>query len=88
MIVNDDSMRSARLVNREQLYVSISRARIDARVYTNDAEALRLAVTRDPKKEMALNALKQRPTQELKPTRETSDLQPQQCQTQSIGMRI
>ena len=41
MIVNDDSMRSSRLVNREQLYVSISRGRIDARVDTNDAQALR-----------------------------------------------
>jgi len=65
VIVNDDSMRSSRLVNREQLYVSISRGRIDARVYTNDAEALRLAVTRDPKKEIALDAVKQRPTRAL-----------------------
>ena len=31
-IVNDDSMRSARLMNREQQYVSISRARIDVHV--------------------------------------------------------
>jgi ATP-dependent exoDNAse (exonuclease V) alpha subunit len=50
VIVNDDSTRSSRLVNREQLYVSISRGRIDARVYTNDAEALRLAVTRTPRR--------------------------------------
>jgi hypothetical protein len=38
-------MRSARLVNREQLYVSASRARMDVRNYTDDAEALRRAVT-------------------------------------------
>jgi ATP-dependent exoDNAse (exonuclease V) alpha subunit len=56
-IVNDDSMRSARLVNREQLYVSSSRGRIDVRIYTDDAEALRRAVTRDPRKEIALQAI-------------------------------
>lgn len=59
VLVNDDSMRSARLVNREQLYVSVSRGRLDARIYTDDAEALRLAVTRDPKKEIALEAVTQ-----------------------------
>lgn len=88
VIVNDDSMRSSRLVNREQLYVSISPGRIDARVYTNDAEALRLAVTRDPKKEIALETVKQRPTQELKSQRNTSNVQPQQSPTHSVGMRI
>jgi ATP-dependent exoDNAse (exonuclease V) alpha subunit len=88
VIVNDDSMRSSRLVNREQLYVSISRGRIDARVYTNDAEALRLAVTRDPKKEIALDAVKQRPTQELNPQRAVTNLQPHQSQNQSTGVRI
>ena len=88
VIVNDDSMRSSRLVNREQLYVSISRGRIDARVYTNDAEALRLAVTRDPKKEIALDSVEQRPTQKLKPQRNRTNLQPQQSQNQFTGMRI
>jgi ATP-dependent exoDNAse (exonuclease V) alpha subunit len=88
VIVNADSMRSPRLVNREQQYVSISRPKIDARVYTDDIEALRRAVARDPKKEIALDAVKQRPTQELKPTRQTIHLQPQQSQTQSNGIRI
>jgi ATP-dependent exoDNAse (exonuclease V) alpha subunit len=88
VIVNDDSMRSARLVNREQEYVSVSRARIDARIYTNDAQALRLAVTRDPKKEIALEAVKQRPTQEVKSQRKTTNLQPQQSHNHSVGMRI
>ena len=63
VIVNVDSMRSAQLVNRRQFYVSISRARHDARVYTDDAEALRRAVSREPKKEIALDVVKQRPTQ-------------------------
>jgi ATP-dependent exoDNAse (exonuclease V) alpha subunit len=81
-------MRSAQLVNRKQFYVSISRARNDARVYTDDTQALRRAVVREPKKAIALDAVKQRPTQELKPTPETSDLQPQKSQTQSLGIRI
>jgi ATP-dependent exoDNAse (exonuclease V) alpha subunit len=55
-------MRSAQLVNRKQFYVSISRARHDARVYTDDAEALRRAVGRESHKEIALEAAKQRPT--------------------------
>ena len=41
-------MRSAQLVNRKQCYVSISRARNDARVYTDNALALRRAVAREP----------------------------------------
>src|SRR5262245_22445036 len=40
VVINDDSMRSLRLVNREEEYVSVSRARIDARIYTDDAQAL------------------------------------------------
>jgi ATP-dependent exoDNAse (exonuclease V) alpha subunit len=87
VIVNADSMRAAQLVNRKQFYVSISRARHDARVYTDDAKALRQAVGRESKKEIALDAVKLRPTQQLKP-RKTIDLQPQQSQTQSIGIRI
>jgi ATP-dependent exoDNAse (exonuclease V) alpha subunit len=62
VIVNVDSMRIAQLVKRKQFYVSISRARHDARVYIDDAEALRRAVGREPKKEIALDAVKQRPT--------------------------
>ena len=75
-------------MNSEQLYVSISRGRIDARVYTNDAKALRLAVTRDPKKEIALDEVKQRPTQELKPPQNMTNLQPQQSQNHTVVLRI
>jgi ATP-dependent exoDNAse (exonuclease V) alpha subunit len=77
VIVNDDSMRSARLVNREQEYVSVSRARIDARIYTDDAEVLRRAVSRDPKKAIALEAVKPQPS-----------VQPQQRQPRSISIGI
>jgi ATP-dependent exoDNAse (exonuclease V) alpha subunit len=61
VIVNVDSIRSAQLVNRRQFCVSISRAWHDARVYTNDAAALRRAVSREPRKEIALEAVRQRP---------------------------
>jgi ATP-dependent exoDNAse (exonuclease V) alpha subunit len=88
VIVNADSMRSAQLVNRRQFYVSISRARHDAHVYTDDAEVLRRAVGRDPRKAVALDAVKQRPTQQLKHPRKTTDLQPPQSRTQAIGIRI
>ena len=70
-------MRSARLVNREQEYVSVSRARTDARIYTDDAEVLRRAVTRDPKKAIALEAVKPQPS-----------VQPQQRQPRSISIGI
>jgi ATP-dependent exoDNAse (exonuclease V) alpha subunit len=78
VIVNEDSMRSVRLVNREQEYVSISRARIDARIYTDDGGSLRHAASRDPKKEIALDAVTQRPTRELNPQQQTTNLQPSQ----------
>jgi ATP-dependent exoDNAse (exonuclease V) alpha subunit len=41
VIVNVDAMRSDRLVNARQLYVSMSRARFDAHLYTNDVQPLR-----------------------------------------------
>jgi conjugative relaxase-like TrwC/TraI family protein len=87
VVVNDDSMRSARLVNREQEYVSISRARIDARIYTDDAEALRRAVSRDPRKAIALDAVKQEPIQEMT-QQQAADLQPRQFQRPSLSMSI
>jgi conjugative relaxase-like TrwC/TraI family protein len=80
VIVNADSMRSAQLVNRRQFYVSISRARYDAHVYTDDADALRRAVGRDPRKVAALDTIKS--------ARAITELKPQQSHTQSIGIRI
>jgi len=84
VIVNVDSMRSAQLVNRKQFYVSISRARQDARVYTDDAQALRRAVARDQRKEVALEVVKTRPTQRLQPKSPTQELQQQQTTGISI----
>jgi ATP-dependent exoDNAse (exonuclease V) alpha subunit len=53
VIVNLDSMRSAQFVNQRSFYVTIPRAREDA-LYTDDARALRNAVKREQKKEIAL----------------------------------
>jgi ATP-dependent exoDNAse (exonuclease V) alpha subunit len=72
-IMHADSMRSERLLNRAGLYVGSSRPKLDLRIFTDDAEALRRAVVRDPQKSIALEAIKQ---------------QPRQSQTQSTGMRI
>jgi ATP-dependent exoDNAse (exonuclease V) alpha subunit len=70
VIVNADSMRNAQLVNRKQFYVSISRARYDAQVYTDDLQALRRAVAREPRKAVALET--------VNPVRPTTELQQQQ----------
>jgi conjugative relaxase-like TrwC/TraI family protein len=59
VLVNIDSHRSPDLVNERQLYVSLSRARIDARIYTNDAHAMRRAVSREHRKELALDVVQQ-----------------------------
>jgi ATP-dependent exoDNAse (exonuclease V) alpha subunit len=66
VLVNVDSMRSETLVNSRQFYVSISRARFYAHLYTNDRQALGLAVARRPEKSIALDALKERQAEELK----------------------
>jgi len=57
VIVNLDSMRSAQLVNQRSFYVTISRAREDAQIYTDDARALRNAVKREQRKEVALEVI-------------------------------
>ena len=57
VIVNLDSMRSAQLVNQRSFYVTISRAREDAQIYTDDARALRNAVKRGQRKEVALEVI-------------------------------
>jgi ATP-dependent exoDNAse (exonuclease V) alpha subunit len=49
-LVDRRSRRSAQLVNRKQFYVSISRARYDARLYTDNAEALRRTLARNPQR--------------------------------------
>jgi ATP-dependent exoDNAse (exonuclease V) alpha subunit len=74
VIVNVDSMRSAQLVNRKQFYVSISRARYDAQLYTDDAEAMRRALARNPQKAIALDLVKTRATQELRKAEPTGAL--------------
>jgi len=54
VIVNIDTLRSVELVNRKQFYVSISRARDQITIYTNDRQALRHAVNRNREKAIAL----------------------------------
>ena len=57
VIANIDTLRSAELVNRKQFYVSISRARHAATIYTDDRSALQHAVSRTREKSIALERL-------------------------------
>src|SRR5229473_1257955 len=64
VIINIDTTRGAQLVNRKQFYVSLSRARHDARIYTNDSAALRRAASRNLEKAIALDAVRQEPARQ------------------------
>ncbi len=57
MIANIDTLRSAKLVNRKQFYVSISRARYSVTLYTDNRSALQRAVIRTREKSIALERL-------------------------------
>ncbi len=60
VIINIDSTRSPDLVNERQAYVSVSRPEIEARIYTDDAKAMRRAVSRHQEKELALDVVQKR----------------------------
>ena len=55
VLANIDSRRSAQLVYDRMCYVAISRARLDARIYTDDQDRMRRAVARTQDKELALD---------------------------------
>jgi conjugative relaxase-like TrwC/TraI family protein len=57
VIANIDTLRSAELVNSKQFYVSISRARHAATIYTDDRSALQYAVSRTREKSIALERI-------------------------------
>jgi len=62
VLINIDSQRSPDLVNQRQFYVSLSRPRKEARVYTDDADRMRRAVARKQDKELALDLVQKTPT--------------------------
>jgi ATP-dependent exoDNAse (exonuclease V) alpha subunit len=59
VLVNIDSSRSAQPVNVRMCYVTISRARLDARIYTDDQERMRRAVARTQEEQLALDVVEQ-----------------------------
>jgi len=59
VIVNADTRESNLLLNQRMGYVALSRAREDARVYTDSAEELGVALDRQVHKHMALEALRE-----------------------------
>jgi conjugative relaxase-like TrwC/TraI family protein len=59
VLVNAETTETDTLLNQRMAYVAMSRARFDARVYTDSAADLGGALNRQKDKEMALEALKQ-----------------------------
>jgi hypothetical protein len=57
VLVNIDATRSRKLVNCQQFYVSLSRARHDALIFTDSREALPHAISRTADKAIALDAV-------------------------------
>ena len=57
VIVNIDTTRSRELVNRQQFYVSLSRARHDAVIFTDSRESLPRTISRTADKSVALDAI-------------------------------
>lgn len=62
VLVNAETTETDMLLNQRMAYVAMSRARFDARVYTDSAADLGGALNRPKDKEMALEALKQSET--------------------------
>lgn len=57
VIVNADTRESTALLNQRMAYVALSRARLDARIYTDSEEKLGDALSRTVDKQTALEAL-------------------------------
>jgi hypothetical protein len=57
VLLNIDTTRSRWLVNRQQFYVSLSRARHDALIFTDSREELPRAISRTADKAIALDAV-------------------------------
>ena len=79
VLVNIDSRPSAQLVNDRMCYVAISRARLDAHIYTDDQERMRRAVARTQEEQLALDVVQKKQTgvrsQSLSPVRVLPDIQ-------------
>jgi ATP-dependent exoDNAse (exonuclease V) alpha subunit len=83
VVVNIDTLRSIELVNRKQFYVSISRARDEITIYTDDREALHLVVNRNREKSVALEQARFRVQPQIKQASEPQ----RRTITQSHGIR-
>jgi len=73
VLVNVDTARRRELVNRKQFYVSLSRARLDALIFTDSREELPLAISRPADKAIALDAVD---GVKLRPERSTGRVRP------------
>src|SRR6185503_10436638 len=59
VLVNAETTETDLLVNQRMAYVAVSRARLDARIYTDSAIDLSAALARQKDKTMAIEALQQ-----------------------------
>ena len=59
VLVNANTQESKELLNERMAYVAVSRAREDARIYTNSTEGLGGALSREQDKEMAMVAVRE-----------------------------
>lgn len=59
VLVNANTKETKQLLNERMAYVAVSRARFDARLYTDSAENLSAALSRSVDKEIAVEALKE-----------------------------
>src|SRR5262249_28052827 len=59
VLVNAETIETDLLLNQRMAYVAISRARFEARIYTDSLKELGPALNREKNKEIALEALKQ-----------------------------
>jgi ATP-dependent exoDNAse (exonuclease V) alpha subunit len=57
VLINIDTTRSRELVHRQQFYVSLSRARHDAMIFTDSRQSLPMAISRTADKAIALDAI-------------------------------
>ena len=84
MIVNMDTRAHPELLNTRFAYVSVSRASQEARIYSNDAEALGQKLSHDASKTSAIDfRQQQQPTPPSQPTRQEKTMN----QNQERGLR-
>lgn len=85
VLVNAETTETDLLVNQRMAYVAVSRARLDARIYTDCAADLSAALARRTDKTMALDAIQQGRTVASKENRCGNDLSTHSRQHEAVN---